>query len=153
MGPDFQIQSQVSNTKKEPDLQSVSQPSAFGFSSGRNPIAHSLQWIGWNRGHSDQQRNLYVLWDWSRLQEKKHVAIWGQDWLCQCTNSEIFELIVYTYIFKSFYKFKCPKFLRKGWLARRSSIFTQTVIDTNSPDLAQSEQTMLRMDRKKLLWV
>jgi len=43
MGPDFQIQSQVSNTKKEPDSQSASQPSAFGFGSGRNPNAHSLQ--------------------------------------------------------------------------------------------------------------
>lgn len=35
--PGFQIH------KKEPDLQSASQPSAFGFGSGRNPNAHALQ--------------------------------------------------------------------------------------------------------------
>lgn len=53
--PRFQIQ------KKEPDVQSASQPSTFGFSCGRNLNGHSLHCIGWNRAQSDQQRNVLFM--------------------------------------------------------------------------------------------
>lgn len=90
------MQSLVSKTKKDPDLQSASQPSAFGFSSGTNlAAAHcgELRGLGLTGGTFKGLQQL-----WGKSTEQPEVR-----GLCHCTSPGILELLDYTYIFKYFW--------------------------------------------------
>lgn len=90
------MQSLVSKTKKDSDLQSASQATAFGFSSGTNlAAAHYGELLGGLGLTESTLEGLEQLWGKSTEQPE----VRG---LCHCTSSEILELLDYPYIFKYF---------------------------------------------------
>lgn len=76
-------------------MQSVSQPSTFVFSCGTNVGAARCGQLGGLGLTQSTLEGLKQLWDKSTEQPE----VRG---LCHCTDSEILELLVYTYIFKYF---------------------------------------------------